>query len=99
MALLGVSLTFGWITHAIMARFNRRHIYYYLAGATLVGGALTAAVLDRILRAAFHMTPWTVTLKIEIVAFGACVAALTAALFWLIRRPDRDLPNPDRATP
>ena len=95
-------MTFGAAIHAAAAHFRVRSIFIYLACASVLGASIAFLMLDWILHAWFSMdAPWgsprkLAVLKLQIVAFGAGVGGATAALFWLIRRPDRDAPNPAR---
>jgi hypothetical protein len=88
------SFTIGLLLHTAATRLGHKTLWHYLIGAAVIGVGLAAWQMDTMLSAFFHMSQWDVPLRIGVLAFGGCVGALMAASFWLIRRPDRDEPNP-----
>jgi uncharacterized membrane protein YfcA len=83
---LAIASTLGLAWHAFATRRNWTGLAFYLAPAAIVGvlGGLMAS---------------SGTSQLWMGAYGALLGALTALFAWLIRRPDRDTPNPDRAAP
>jgi len=88
------SLVFGPLMNRELQKRGRRGwISYTIAGLI----AALAIVLILMTYAAALGGVWPVILFA--LPFAISTGALTGAIFWLIRRPDRDAPNPDRATP
>lgn len=73
------ALGVGAICHAVLLKQGRTNLAYYACA-----GALAGAVI------AFCLS-FTVSLTL----LGAIVGGETAAVAWLIRRPDRDIVIPD----
>ena len=84
---LPVLLTFGLVWHAYALDRGWRSSTRYAAAGAMAGLALGAlvglAAMDLILYA----------------LFAPIVGAISAMAFWLIRRPDRDAPNPPTPSP
>jgi uncharacterized membrane protein YfcA len=83
---LAIASTLGLAWHAFAMRRHWTGLAFYLAPAAIVG------VLGGLM-ASSGSSPFRMG------AYGALLGALTALFAWLIRRPDRDAPNPDRAAP
>lgn len=80
------SLGLGW--HTLAQRNHWTTAWVYVVPATLVGGAIpiTMVVSSGSAEGLSLITP--------VVAAGLFHGALTGLFAWLIRRPDRDAPNP-----
>jgi uncharacterized membrane protein YfcA len=83
---LAIASTLGLAWHAFAMRRHWTGLAFYLAPAAIVG------VLGGLMASSGSSPFW-------MGAYGALLGTLTALFAWLIRRPDRDAPNPDRATP
>jgi hypothetical protein len=94
--------TAGLAWHAIAVRRGWTHWFAYtLAGVTL-GAALPASLtspiwIAEIVNPAFEL--WGRAFSLIVTIVGAFVGLLTALFAWLIRRPDRDAPNPHTSPP
>jgi hypothetical protein len=82
---LPLAIVFGNLLHALLSHFGQRKVFIYFLGGA-IGGGLVAGVAFPFFQQNLFMS-------------GVCVVAAAAGMttFWLIRRPDRDAPNP--ATP
>ncbi len=76
-------IVLGLPAHAILMRWNWRSVFHY-AGAGALWGFVIALLLSVLIAPDLGHALEEVT--------AAC--AICAGLFWLIRRPDRDPPNP-----
>lgn len=87
------SLTLGvaWHVHALKRNWRRRSSY-------CIAGALCGAVLGPTLVLLSFGWSWWAHAGISLL-YGATMGGLTGLYSWLILRPDRDAPNPDRAAP
>ena len=83
---LAIASTLGLAWHAFAMRRHWTGLAFYLAPAAIVG------VLGGLMASSGSSPLW-------MGAYGALLGTLTALFAWLIRRPDRDAPNPDRASP
>jgi hypothetical protein len=81
---LAIASTLGLVWHAVAMRRNWTGLTFYLAPAAIVG------VLGGLMASSGSSPLW-------MSAYGALLGVLTALFAWLIRRPDRDAPNPGRA--
>jgi hypothetical protein len=97
-AVVGVptALLAGLPVHHLLSITGRTHVLPYVLAGGLIG--LPAAVfgLAILSRGSLNMSAegWAFAS-----ALGASTGAISALVFWLIRRPDRDGANPDTATP
>lgn len=80
----------GLPAHSVLYRSRHRALPFYVLAGVLC--ALAAWILTSL----FGISIRTVT---EGAVFIALSGALTAGIFWLIRRPDRDAPNPPTSSP
>jgi hypothetical protein len=82
----------GLPIHALLARVGYpRSLGYIFGGAG--GGLLVGAMVGSVL------SPTPLSVQGNWLSFTAVSGAVTAAYFWLIRRPDLDEPNPVTTTP
>lgn len=84
--------TVGAIWHAIACKINWRGLAPYLSFGSAAGALIALGIL-----AASQSTP-TVSAVFAVV-WLASTGMVVAVVGWLIRRPDRDAPNPDKAAP
>jgi hypothetical protein len=89
----GATWTIGLAWHAIVSRLVKGPAL----DLYLLPGALFGWLLMRLL----HVLPPHGPLDNPILSsgLGALIGAATASIFWLIRRPDRDAPNPPTPSP
>jgi hypothetical protein len=97
--LLGASLSVGLILHAVLHQLRRQNLLWYILGAATGGSCIAALLRQKIHDTAFWMSHSDAAETILILALGAGSAMLNSAIFWLIRRPDRDAANPPTSTP
>jgi hypothetical protein len=100
--ILMISMTLGLLLHGIAIRFRRTELLSYLVGSAIIGIIVAAALSQRILESFFTMGPWgdpeaMMRIRLGVIAFGGVPGIITALVFWLIRRPDRDQSSPASA--
>jgi hypothetical protein len=89
--------TLGVAWQVIAHRFRVRSLIAHLSAGAVCGMAFSAMILWEPLSWSFgdgrplHLLPIT--------SFGVLIGILTALFTWLIRRPDRDAPNPATLAP
>lgn len=91
----------GLVWHSFAYRRNWRSVQTYVVPGLLVGIAIPFAlfVLPPLLGGS-GLDQVGVGFIFAIAAvIGMALGGFTALFAWLIRRPDRDAPNPDRAAP
>lgn len=88
-------LLFGMPAHAWLWSTGRKKIWHYAIAGVLVGVLTSGAI------AALYVSPFgSGDLPFPRLAIiGSGTGAVSAVVFWLIRRPDRDEPNPPTPTP
>ena len=92
-------LIFGLPIHALLTRLNRRGVGSYLA-AGAVGGSLTVGAVFLIAFASFAGTYERALTDMQgVIPLGVTIGICVATIFWLIRRPDRNPPNPPTRAP
>jgi hypothetical protein len=80
----------GLPAHHFLLRMGKKHALFYALAGAIVGLPTAIAIFLWSSGLPMGAGGWLVAL-----AIGALIGALSALLFWLIRRPDRDaLPNP-----
>ncbi len=92
--------TIGLALHAAMFGRQKRLASYLIAGVTagiIVVSLLVVPLL--LVSGEFYGAPFGLLVGALLYPFAIILCGLSALFFWLIRRPDRDAPNPDRATP
>jgi hypothetical protein len=98
--MLVASVAIGIPIHVVAMGLRLRGLWFYGLCAGLSGTALAFALLDKILSTCCSMSAWTLELRVETVASGSLLGIIASAIFWLIRRPDRDAaPNPPTSAP
>lgn len=92
--------TVGLALHAVMFGRQKRLASYVVAGVTAGIVIVSMLVVPLLLFSGdFYGTPFGVLVGALLYPLAIVLCGLSALFFWLIRRPDRDAPNPDRATP
>jgi hypothetical protein len=89
---LPAMLILGLPIHWLLVYINYPRSFGYVFGGAIVGtlvGALFALIMD----------DRSLTSHGPLLGFGAISGGVTAAYFWLIRRPDLDAPNPSTSAP
>jgi MFS family permease len=86
-----LAIVFGYPLHLALYRMGARNLVAYCVGGA-IAGCVGALVLTHALRLA-PAHPWQNVLP----SLG--LGALAASLAWLLRRPDRDVREEDRAPP
>jgi hypothetical protein len=89
--ILGIpaAIAIGLPVHAALLRFDMRQAWHYAIVGVAPGMAIGSLLLFLISDAPDNVANWTLLL-----ALGAFTGTMTASIFWLIRHPDRDPPNP-----
>jgi hypothetical protein len=87
-------LVIGLLIHTVLMRFESHHSFGYVFGGA-IAGLLFAALFSY----AIPAHPTGLSMQNPLLALGAALGGSTAAYFWMIRRPDRDTPNPPTSTP
>jgi len=88
---VAVTWTIGLAWHVVALRLNWRSFPAYVAAGAVSG--IVVAML------ASSLIGWPKQNDAFTIVYIASCAVVVSATGWLIRRPDRDPPNPDRATP
>jgi hypothetical protein len=98
---MAAMIVFGLPIHAALVRLNLRHLPAYALGGIPAGAA--APFLFTGFASVFFggAYTWRQALSdgLNIVPLGAWLGACVLAVFWLIRRPDRDAANPPTPAP
>jgi hypothetical protein len=89
-------LVFGLPAHAVLYRRRSHKIGGYLLAGAILGLLATAAIglLQAMAYGASGMGLLSTGLWFGVILILASIAA--ASLFWFIRRPDRDVPAPEK---
>ncbi len=90
--------TLGMLWHGYLQSRRWTSLHAYWSPAVVIG-ALPPFMILRLLRAdvpasAPPLVGGELSMFLLLLALGATLGGLTAAFAWLIRRPDRDQPNP-----
>jgi MFS family permease len=86
-----LGIVFGYPFHLALYRLGVRNLLAYC-----VGGAFAGCIGALVLAPAFRLPP---TPQWQIILPSLGLGAIAASLAWLIRRPDRDARDWDRAPP
>ena len=92
-----IMLFFGLPAHAFLYRRGSRKAGSYLLAGVIVG--FMAVVIVLLLGGALGAYSSDGALAVGLVStsfFGLLISVLASWLFWLIRRPDKDAPRPDK---
>jgi hypothetical protein len=91
---LPAMVVIGLPAHAALSALRLRHAWHYAISGVAPGIAMASLLV-------FWLTDETTSVGnlLQMLALGAFTGAATAWIFWLIRRPDRDAPNPITAAP
>lgn len=82
------ALLVGWPTHLVMLRIGFTDPFVYCC----FGGSLAVAVFRMIVAPAFDVEISYRNSMLEPVLVAAIAGVIGGAVFWLLRRPDRDAP-------
>jgi hypothetical protein len=99
-----IACTLGLMWHAFVEHRGWTSIHAYWPPAVLVGAAVPLALmLLPLMQGPPPLGPavnnhWLFTFLL-LLALGVSLGGLTAVFAWLIRRPDRDAPNPPTSEP
>jgi hypothetical protein len=83
--------TIGLAWHAAAQRLKWRSFAAYVAAGTAAGLSISLLVVS--------LMPSPAATDAFIIVYLSSCAAVVSAVGWLVRRPDRDPPNPDTRTP
>lgn len=89
---LPAMLCIGLPMHAGLVRHRRTALIAYLAAGAIAGVLAAFATAMLVIQ-----PPDGAGSRLILFAEGAAAGAFAAAIFWFIRRPDRDAPNPPRS--
>lgn len=92
---LPAMLMLGLPAHVLLYRIGWRNLVAYIASGALTGALALSAILGSlylISRAPIHGTN-------DVLPLALAIGVATSTAFWLIRRPDRDGPNPHTPAP
>ncbi|QGZ94540.1 hypothetical protein [Terricaulis silvestris] len=91
---LSIASTIGLFWHASARVFGLRGLLAYALPAVAVGALLALTLIVVTENRAPEPRYSTFVGVVNLLSLGASLGGLTAVFAWLIRRPDRDPPNP-----